>query len=261
MQYLVFDECDTFIDAGYIKYFDFYIDSIKKLGHKMYFISATQPKLLQNMFEEKFSLDAASVEKPYLKQIVDDRTHLNLTQLQHEFLKLEQFDKNVTLQKVLEENFSSIQDGGCMLFCDSIQSARATEYYLREKGYLAESLHGDVPTPKRISAMDKFRNKQILFLVCTDLASRGLDFPHVNLVIQYDFPKTVSDYIHRAGRTGRGGAPGKVITFYRSKDMKIIQELQTSYETSKPLRITGSAFTKKSKGLIGPSTATRKLIK
>ena len=77
----------------------------------------------------------------------------------------------------------------------------------------------------------------------TDLGSRGLDFPFVTHVLNFDFPKTTSDYLHRAGRAGRAGKDGIVISFYRKSDYKLIEELQESYQSRTPLKIDTSAFT------------------
>ena len=59
-------------------------------------------------------------------------------------------------------------------------------------------------------------------LVATDLASRGLDIPFVSHIINFDFPKTASDYLHRAGRAGRAGRPGFVTSMHRERDMPIL---------------------------------------
>lgn len=74
-------------------------------------------------------------------------------------------------------------------------------------------------------------------MICTDLGSRGLDFPFLSHVINFDFPKTTSDYLHRAGRTGRAGRKGQVISLYHNKDMLIINELKRSHENNEPLNI------------------------
>lgn len=79
-------------------------------------------------------------------------------------------------------------------------------------------------------------------MVATDLASRGLDLPFVSHVINFDFPKSTSDYLHRAGRAGRAGREGFVLSLYRDKDMPILQEMKTSNDTKSPLKIKGSAY-------------------
>jgi len=79
--------------------------------------------------------------------------------------------------------------------------------------------------------------------VATDLASRGLDMPFVSHVINFDFPRTVSDYLHRAGRTGRAGREGQVFSLYRNKDLGILEQMKASYDTQEPLKINNSAYT------------------
>jgi superfamily II DNA/RNA helicase len=84
-------------------------------------------------------------------------------------------------------------------------------------------------------------------LVATDLASRGLDMPFVSHVINFDFPKSTSDYLHRAGRAGRAGRSGIVMSLVREKDNPILAEMKQANELQAPLKIKGSAFSLKNK--------------
>ncbi len=84
-------------------------------------------------------------------------------------------------------------------------------------------------------------------MVATDLASRGLDFPFVSHVVNFDFPKSTSDYLHRAGRAGRAGRPGFVMSLAREKDHPIMNEMKVSHEKNEPLKIKGSAYSLKNK--------------
>ena len=79
-------------------------------------------------------------------------------------------------------------------------------------------------------------------LVATDLASRGLDLPFVSHIINFDFPKTTSDYLHRAGRAGRAGRVGYVTSLYREKDLPILEAMKESHDNLKPLAIGRSAY-------------------
>lgn len=69
--------------------------------------------------------------------------------------------------------------------------------------------------------------------------------PFVSHVINFDFPRTVSDYLHRAGRTGRAGRAGKVLSLYRNKDLPILEQMKASYDTQEPLKINNSAYSTK----------------
>ena len=103
-------------------------------------------------------------------------------------------------------------------------------------------MHGDIPPLLRKKYFEDFKNKETDILVSTDLGSRGLDFPFVSHIINLDFPRTVSDYLHRAGRAGRAGKQGFVKSFYRNYDLPIIDEMRKSHEESVPMRIGSSAF-------------------
>ncbi|MFA6376766.1 MAG: DEAD/DEAH box helicase, partial [Candidatus Paceibacterota bacterium] len=84
---------------------------------------------------------------------------------------------------------------------------------LAKNGFKAESIHGDKNYSRRVKALDMFKKDQVQILVATDVAARGLDIANVSHVINFDLPQTYEDYIHRIGRTGRGTAFGKALTF------------------------------------------------
>ena len=84
---------------------------------------------------------------------------------------------------------------------------------LIQRGFKAESIHGDKNHAKRQRALGLFKDDRIKILVATDVAARGLDIADVSHVINYDLPETYDDYVHRIGRTGRGDKKGKALTF------------------------------------------------
>jgi superfamily II DNA/RNA helicase len=248
LSHLIIDESDTMIDAGFIKHLDLYCQELSKRA-RISFFSATFPRSLELFLKNHFSFEEGQ-DFPYIKRIIEDKTHLNLSHLKHEFIQLQEYDKNPLFLKVLEEMQASLKHGSCIVFCNSIQSARATEHLLNENGFKTVSLHGDIPSKQRQSNIESFREQKIKYLVCTDLGSRGLDFPFVKLVVQYDFPRTCSDYIHRAGRAGRAGSSGSVITLYRIRDRPMVNEFKLSYEKKKPLNVTSSSYSLQNKEFI-----------
>ena len=135
----------------------------------------------------------------------------------------------------------------CMIFCNSVKSARAIEHAVAEEGEKTASLHGEIPPRMRNNNFEKFKERKADILVATDLASRGLDFPFVSHVINFDFPKSTSDYLHRAGRAGRAGRPGFVMSLVREKDDPILMEMKAAHENNEPLKIKGSAYSLKNK--------------
>jgi len=100
-----------------------------------------------------------------------------------------------------------------VVFFNHRVAVERTSNLLTEKGILNVFYHGGMEQQERDSALCKFRNGTSNILVTTDLASRGLDIPNVTHVINFDTPQTYEDYIHRIGRTGRGGASGRAHTF------------------------------------------------
>ena len=78
----------------------------------------------------------------------------------------------------------------------------------------AASIHGDISQNQRSKAVEDFKSGAIPLLIATDVAARGLDIPDVEAVINYSFPLTTEDYVHRIGRTGRAGKTGMYITYY-----------------------------------------------
>ena len=87
-------------------------------------------------------------------------------------------------------------------------------------------MHGDIPPKLRERNFADFKMQEAEVLVATDLASRGLDIPHVSHIINFDFPKTAADYLHRAGSAGRAGREGHVLSLYRQKDMPLLDQMK-----------------------------------
>ena len=90
-----------------------------------------------------------------------------------------------------------------------------------------EVMHGDIAQNQREVTMKRFKDGKFRVLVATDVASRGLDIPNVDLVVQIEPPKETETYIHRSGRTARAGASGTCITFYTGKTKMLIEQIES----------------------------------
>lgn len=121
------------------------------------------------------------------------------------------------------------------------------EYSLNEIGFKTASLHGEIPSHRRAAEYNSFLERRATVLIATDLAARGLDFPFVSHVVNFDFPRSASDYLHRAGRAGRAGREGFVMNLYRNKDMDLIKEMRSAHNENMPLKIKGSAYALRNK--------------
>jgi ATP-dependent RNA helicase DDX47/RRP3 len=93
-------------------------------------------------------------------------------------------------------------------------------------GFKAIAINGKMTQSNRIGALNKFKSGERNILVATDVASRGIDIPNVDLVINYDIPQQTKDYIHRVGRTARAGKSGKSITFVTQYDVEGFQKIE-----------------------------------
>ena len=105
------------------------------------------------------------------------------------------------------------------------EAVRVSQWLTRQ-GWENQAVHGDRSQSEREHAVDQFKTGALKILVATDVAARGLDIPDVNLVLNYSFPLTTEDYVHRIGRTGRAGKKGLSHTFFTLHDKARAGELQ-----------------------------------
>ena len=113
-----------------------------------------------------------------------------------------------------------------MVFCNTKKRVDELVDTLQTRGYLADSLHGDLKQSQRERVMSKFRKHTIDILVATDVAARGIDVDDIEIVFNYDIPHDEEYYVHRIGRTGRAGKSGKAISFVSGKDIYKIKDIQ-----------------------------------
>ena len=97
---------------------------------------------------------------------------------------------------------------------------------LKANSVKASALHGGMRQNKRSKIMQNFRDERFRILVATDIASRGLDVPHIEHIINYDMPQAPEDFIHRIGRTARAGSVGEAVSFLTQKDTRIWRSIE-----------------------------------
>jgi ATP-dependent RNA helicase DDX47/RRP3 len=113
-----------------------------------------------------------------------------------------------------------------LIFGATCNNVQRLALMLRNLGFPAICLHGQMSQPKRLGALNKFSSGSRSILICTDVAARGLDIPNVDLVINFDLPGHGKDYIHRVGRTARAGRSGKAIAMVTQYDVEVYQRLE-----------------------------------
>lgn len=114
-----------------------------------------------------------------------------------------------------------------IIFVATCNNALRVTLLLRNLGFEAVCLHGQLSQAKRLGALNKFKAGQRNILVATDVASRGLDIPNVDMVLNFDIPSHGKDYIHRVGRTARAGKAGRSVSFVTQYDVEAYQRLET----------------------------------
>jgi ATP-dependent RNA helicase DDX41 len=196
--YLCLDEADRLIDLGFEEdvrgIFDFF-----KHQRQTVLFSATMPKKIQ-----EFAL--SSLVRPVVVN-VGRAGAANLDVIQEvEYVKQEA--KIVYLLECLQKTAPPT-----LVFASNQADVDDIHEYLLLKGVDAVAIHGGKDQSDRIAAIQQFKTCAKDVLVATDVASKGLDFPDIQHVINYDMPKEIEDYVHRIGRTGRCGKTGVATTF------------------------------------------------
>ncbi|NXC85805.1 DDX28 helicase, partial [Cercotrichas coryphoeus] len=149
--------------------------------------------------------------------------------VQQKFVRLKGQDKLPELLLLLKERPSS--GGAVLIFCNSASTVNWLGYILDDHKIKHLRLQGQMSAAARAGIFASFQKGEVSVLVCTDLASRGLDTSSVQLVVNYDFPDTLQDYLHRAGRVGRVGskAPGAVVSFVTHRwDVDLVRKIETA---------------------------------
>jgi len=102
---------------------------------------------------------------------------------------------------------------------------------MRQREFTVSSTHGDISQRDRDVILNEFRTGSSRVLITTDLLARGIDVQQVSLVINYDLPRNLENYIHRIGRSGRFGRKGVAINFVTNEDVRCLRELEQFYNT------------------------------
>merc|ERR1711953_366285 len=113
-----------------------------------------------------------------------------------------------------------------IIFSSTCNGTMKLALMLRNLGYGAVPLNGQMSQDKRSGMLNKYKSRNRNILIATDVASRGLDIPHVDVVVNFDIPTHSKDYIHRVGRTARAGRAGRAVTFVSQYDVELYQRIE-----------------------------------
>lgn len=221
--YIVLDEADRMFDMGFEPQVMKIIGNVRPDRQTVLF-SATFPRQMEALARKiltrpvEIVVGARSVVAPEVTQIVEVRNDES---------------KFVRLLELLGELYDKDEDARTLIFVDRQESADTLLRDLMRKGYPCMSIHGGKDQIDRDSTIADFKAGVVPILVATSVAARGLDVKQLKLVVNYDCPNHMEDYVHRVGRTGRAGNTGTAVTF--------VTEDQSRYavDISKALKLSG----------------------
>ena len=215
---LILDEADEMLSAGFkeqIYNIFHYLENDVQVG----LFSATLPIEIQAI-TEKFMRDP--------KKILVKKENVTLEGIAQYYIAL---DDDAHKYATLKDLFELISVSQCIIYCNSIKRVNDLTEALSKDGFPVCCIHSGMEPEDREKSYKELLNGGARVLISSNLTARGIDVQQVSTVINFDIPKDIHIYIHRIGRSGRWGRKGMGINFITRRDIKLIKDIETYYET------------------------------
>eukprot|EP01006_Ploeotia_vitrea_P045929 TRINITY_DN66979_c8_g6_i2.p1 TRINITY_DN66979_c8_g6~~TRINITY_DN66979_c8_g6_i2.p1 ORF type:complete len:575 (-),score=61.95 TRINITY_DN66979_c8_g6_i2:906-2630(-) len=217
VEVLVLDEVDEW--ATQSKTESVY-DIFKFLPKEVQFIGATAADIPE--LWKKVARNYKAITIPKNSQLVSSST------MKHYYVEVEEEYKLEALEDLFEELSVA---GQAVVFVNSRKKAEWVKQKLNDADCLVNCMHADMAMAERHKQLVEFRSGAVKVLISTEDLMRGLDFPHVKVVVNFDLPTTLRGFLHRVGRCGRFGRRGLSLSFCTKRDLATIKEIESSYTT------------------------------
>lgn len=209
---VVLDEADEMLSMG----FEEDIETILK---------GTPEERQTVLFSATLDARIRAIAKKYLKEPIEVKIkakELTVDRIEQIAIEVKQSMKDEALSRIIDVN----NPKKAVVFCNTKRKVDDLIETLRQRGYSAESLHGDIKQIQRERIIKRFKGGEFQILIATDVVARGIDVDELNLVVNYDVPQEEEYYVHRIGRTGRNGADGKAYTFVVGKERRKLESIE-----------------------------------
>ena len=214
VQTIVLDEADEMLTLGFKKELDIILKTLANVENKWLF-SATMPIGIKDIIKKHLSAKAKFIQVGNKKEKVNKN-------IDHQFVVCEEEEKLHVLLQMINAN----RDTRGVVFCKTKVATQKLIKQLQAKNISADGIHGDLKQIERDKVMRAFKNESLKILVATDLAARGLDINDLAYVVHYQLPDKDEYYIHRSGRTARGGKRGISLAIVTTQELKQIKYFQ-----------------------------------
>ena len=218
MKYLVIDEADEMLSQGFKEQIQSIITQLTQEVKIALFSATMSPEVLQ--ITDKFMHDPV--------RILVKREEMTLQGIQQYYVNVERDNWKFDTLCDIYENMTINQS---IIYCNQKRNVDYLYKKLTEQHFVCSCIHGNMEYAERNQVMKKFRTGEARVLISTDLLARGIDVQQVSVVINFDLPPQIENYLHRIGRSGRFGRKGFGLNFVTEQDFPRLQEIERYYET------------------------------